>query len=178
MAKPRATEAAKDRIQSIFRATLPEIYGYLLACTGQNHALADDIASETYIHAARLVAQGRGDEVTVAWLKTVAKRRLIDSWRREERIRWKAQRLATLNPTHQTGDPAEIDDALRQEVFRVLGLLTAEQRAVLVMKYLDEQSVAEIAEVLGRSEKAVESLLHRARGRFRDLSSNEFGRQS
>jgi RNA polymerase sigma factor (sigma-70 family) len=44
-----------------------------------------------------------------------------------------------------------------------------EERQVLEWKYLEELAVAEIAERLGRTEKAVEALLYRARRSFREL---------
>lgn len=53
-----------------------------------------------------------------------------------------------------------------QHVNQALNELPADQRAVLVMRYLENSSVAEIAASLGRSTKATESLLARARRRL------------
>ena len=48
-----------------------------------------------------------------------------------------------------------------------LAELSGEQRIVLVLRYLDQLPVREIATIIGRSEKATESLLSRAREGFR-----------
>lgn len=50
-----------------------------------------------------------------------------------------------------------------------LGQLPENQRAALVFQHYDGLSLAEVAQVLGTSEKAVKSLLHRARTRLREL---------
>ena len=56
---------------------------------------------------------------------------------------------------------------LRSAVESALAELPGEQRIVLVLRYLDQLSVREIASAIGRSEKATESLLSRAREVFR-----------
>jgi RNA polymerase sigma factor (sigma-70 family) len=55
----------------------------------------------------------------------------------------------------------------RDQIVRALGLLPPIHRQVLVMKYLDELSVSEIAEDLGRSPVQIQSLLQRARDGLR-----------
>jgi RNA polymerase sigma-70 factor (ECF subfamily) len=56
---------------------------------------------------------------------------------------------------------------LRSGVEAALSKLPGEQRIVLVLRYLDRLPVREIATTIGRSEKATESLLSRAREAFR-----------
>ena len=64
--------------------------------------------------------------------------------------------------------PLEVEET-RIEVIRVLDELPDRQRVVLEWKYLDSLRVCEIAERLGDSEKAVETVLYRARREFRRL---------
>ena len=61
------------------------------------------------------------------------------------------------------------DAARREDVLAALRRLSAEQRAALVLHHVDGLSVREVARQLDRSESAVESLLARARRRFRQL---------
>ena len=56
---------------------------------------------------------------------------------------------------------------LRSGVEAALAELPGEQRVVMVLRYLDQLPVREIASTIGRSEKATESLLSRAREAFR-----------
>jgi RNA polymerase sigma-70 factor (ECF subfamily) len=57
--------------------------------------------------------------------------------------------------------------AERDAVLRALGQLRREYQLALMFRYLDRMSVREVAKLLGRSEKATESLLTRAREGFR-----------
>ena len=101
--------------------------------------------------------------MTRNWLLPVAKRRLIDQWRRLEVIERKA---TLLRPTTVAEDLA-LSLSERELVERALGALAATDQAVLTMSHLDGMSVPEIAEVLGQGKRATESSLRRARERFR-----------
>lgn len=154
-------------IQRIYRATLGEIYGYLMLTTGGDRALSDDLLAETYLHAARHVGTGRGDEVTIPWLKTVAKRRFIDHLRREDAMRRRARRLQDALTLHDQEQRSDHVSRVHDSVYAALDGLAPEQRLAIVMRHLDGASLPEIADALGRSVKAVESLLGRGRIAFR-----------
>ncbi|MEM7286387.1 MAG: sigma-70 family RNA polymerase sigma factor [Actinomycetota bacterium] len=158
-----AGDAAAFR--AVYRATLGDVYGYLLVHTGGNHAVAEDLTAETYLHAARQYREGSPEAVTGAWLKTVAKRRLIDHWRREERLSRRAQRLGHETLVNRQGHADRETDRLA--IYEALGRLPDDQRLVLTLKHLDGLTVREIAEVMDRSPKAIETLLTRARKAFR-----------
>ncbi len=160
-----AVPSQRDEFRAIYRSTLADVYGYLLAHTGGNRALAEDITAETYLHATRHFAKGGGAEVTIAWLKTVARRRLVDHWRREERIRNRAARLEEELVLSTTSS----DHAERLAVHDALGQMPDIQRLVLTLKHVDGLRVAEIADLLDRSPKSIESLLTRARATFREV---------
>ncbi len=156
--------ANSEELRRLYRSSLPHVYGYLLAHTGGNRALAEELTSETFVHAAAHFGKGRSQEVTMPWLITVAKRRLIDFLRREERLKRRIERLRQeMHVTTQQGDSVDIEAA----VYEALGRLQPDQRLVLVLKHLDGLTVAEIAETIGRSHKGVEAMLTRARAAFR-----------
>ena len=104
----------------------------------------------------------------------IARRRVALHWR---------QRLARLGAGAATREDIPIEDMdgavvpddilvhLEQAdvVQASLLALPPERRQVLVEKYVEEHSVAQIAARTGKSPKAVESLLSRARGQFRAL---------
>lgn len=159
------SDAAHD-LRRVYRTTLPDVFGYLLFHTAGDHLLAEDITAETYLHATRQFRAGRGHEVTLPWLKTVAKRRLVDHWRRQSRLRRRVDRLRSEMGTSMGADQ-EPDDGEGQAVYDALRTLPDDQRLVLVLKHLDGLPVNEIADMIGRTPKATESLLGRARDAFR-----------
>ena len=136
------------------------VFGFLLARCG-SRTVAEDLTGETFLHASRRFASGRGAEVTPAWLVTVARRRLIDHWRSTSAHDRRVLRLA--HEPVPAEAPASDPDG---RVDRALGSLPDRQRAVLVLRYLDEFSVSEVADALDLSYKATESLLSRARRAF------------
>lgn len=157
--------AELTELRAVYRSTLPAIFGYLLLHSGGDRAVAEDLTAETYLNAAQRFRQGRGHEVNIAWLKTVAKRRLIDHWRRQRSMRERATRLR--NDVVATAQPAPATDAERQDVYAALSKLGRDHRLVLLLRHFDGLSIREIGVQMGRSEKAAESLLARAKEAFR-----------
>lgn len=153
-------------LRAVYRSTVPEVFGYLMLHTGGDRPLAEDLTAETYLHAARRFRDDRGGEVTMAWLKTVAKRRLIDHWRRQSALRRRAARLRNEVVAAAGGDDGT--EADRHDVYAALSKLDHDHRLVLVLRHFDGLTVREIGGHLGRSEKAAESLLARAKQAFRE----------
>ena len=149
-----------EELACLFDAELAAVHGFVLARCGSS-AVAEDVTGEVFVAAAERVAQGRGDEVTAAWLTTVARRRLIDHWRRSGTRRRTIESLALVRqvpPTEPDGDDGR--------VLAALSSLPDRQRAALALRYLEEFSVSEIADALGIRYPAAESLLARARRSF------------
>ena len=107
-----------------------------------------------------------------AWLRGVLRRKIVDHYRQKTRSR----RLHAGVRSESSGEegvppsPCEMESAEdRQQVLRALDDLPDLQRNVLEWKYVESLSVREIAERSGKSEKAIESTLFRARKEFRRL---------
>lgn len=156
----RSTERAAPDIAALFSAEGPAIFSYLLLRCG-SRSVAEDLTSETFLAAAKASSTGNAEAVTPAWLQTVAKRRLVDHWRASFSRRRRVERLAN----ESLRQPA-VDSDPDGRVEAALESLADRQRAVLVLRYLDDFSVTEVAEALGLGYKATESLLSRARRSF------------
>ena len=65
----------------LYDRALPQVFGYLMARCG-DRAVAEDLTSETF-----LAAAGAGGDValSVGWLIGVARHKLMDHWRRQDR---------------------------------------------------------------------------------------------
>lgn len=124
--------------------------------------VSEEITAQTFEAAARQFACGRGGEVTPAWLTVVAKRRLVDYWRHRAARSRAVERLAGVRPRWQ--EPSTVDDD--SDISAALEALPARQRTVLTLRYLDDWGLDEIADGLGISYSAAESLLARARRSF------------
>src|SRR5262249_6194905 len=99
---------------------------------------------------------------SIAWLIGIARHKLVDHWRRlgrEERSQRGFDPPPPVDPWE-----AELDELRSVEVLRAL---TPTHRTVLVLRYVDDLPVREVAEVMGRTEHATEALRGRARNAFR-----------
>ena len=126
-----------------------------LALTGDlGHAedLAQSALIKTYL------AWGRLRDVANA--ESYARRTLVRLALRERQRRWHGEissgRLPEPDPAALVAGQGDSDD-LAIDVRRALAALPAEQRAVLVLRYLDDQSEAETAHLLGISPGTVKS---------------------
>lgn len=148
-----------DEVLDLYERTVAAVYRYATRLTGGDRADADELVQETYLHLLRRVRAGEALTVDQGWLIVSCRHRFLDQLKRDRRrLAREGRRRVVATPSFdEVGGPAVA--ALHQ--------LPAEHRAVLVMRYLDGLTVAEIAEQLGRSVRATESLLARARAALR-----------
>jgi RNA polymerase sigma-70 factor (ECF subfamily) len=152
-----------DPVVAIYRRALPQVYGYLLPRCG-SASVAEDLASETFLAAVAASRQGNLTEVSVAWLVGVARHKLVDHWRRVER---EQRSLASAEPQLVDLDDPWDEWLDTEAAYAALAQLPIPQRAALTLRYLDGLRVADVAEHLGRSVHATETLLARSRAALR-----------
>jgi RNA polymerase sigma-70 factor (ECF subfamily) len=158
-------------VVAIYRRALPQVYGYLLPRCG-SAAVAEDLTAETFVAAVVAARQPDPPEVNVAWLVGVARHKLADHWRRIAR---EQRTLAVADPAREGLDDPWTDWLDAEAAHAALARLLASQRAALTLRYLDGLSVAEVAEHLGRSIRATETLLTRSRGRLAGCLTGPLG---
>ena len=128
--------------------------------------LADEVLQETWLTAVRRVRAFDPERASFAqWLRGIAANVLRNHRRLRQRREGRREAL-TDQIASPNGDAAQLDRA--EVVARALAVLPERYESVLRAKYLDGQSMAEIAAECGETSKAIESLLSRARQAFRD----------
>jgi RNA polymerase sigma-70 factor (ECF subfamily) len=145
---------------------LPRVFGYVLRRCGSSD-LAEDVTQQAFVEAVRRPDHFRGEADPVTWLCAIARNKLADHFRREERdARRRLRVVVTEIAPH--GDQGVWDRRSRQQAIEeAIRTLPPLQRGAFVFRYLDDLSVREVARLIGKSEKATESLLARARDNFR-----------
>ncbi|HEX9441217.1 MAG TPA: RNA polymerase sigma factor [Roseiflexaceae bacterium] len=137
------------------------LYGYIYSLTGDHH-MSEDILSETYLRMVEKI-----DTYTFygapfkAWLYRIAHNLAINAVKRANRLVG-AEALETAVPT--VDDPAVTIAARLEadELRAALGALTEEQQQVVMLRFVAEQSTAEVAQALEKTENAVKQLQFRA----------------
>ena len=169
MQTPVDTGGRNFDIGALYDRTLAHIYGYILVRVGGDVATAEDLTQEVYLALARQLQTGHEPPAPLPWLYRVARHRVIDFYRRQERT---SARFAawTDEAANMAGPMTEIElIADREQVRAALAETPPIQRIALALRYLDGMTIAEIAEAIARSEHAVESLLARGRATLRSL---------
>jgi RNA polymerase sigma-70 factor (ECF subfamily) len=144
--------------QAWYDASFAALDAYVAWRCGGLRDLADDVLQDTWLIAVRRVGHFDPAEAPfAAWLRGIAANVLRN-------------RLRKTRPVGRLDrDVAAADDRdLRERVAAALAELPAHYEDVLRAKYVDRKSVAEIAAERSDTEKAVESMLTRARAAFRD----------
>jgi RNA polymerase sigma factor (sigma-70 family) len=129
---------------------------------------ADDILQETFIALADALPFFRGDSSLFTFACAIAHRKVLSL------IRTNARRARLMRTAPITEPPTSHDAGANQQFNRALAELRPEYREVLLLKYVEEIGVAEIARILRLGEHAVESRLARARKSLRkSLKEND-----
>jgi RNA polymerase sigma-70 factor, ECF subfamily len=141
------------------------LYAYVLWRCGGLRDRADDVVQETWLTAVQCVRKFDPVQGSFAgYLRGIAGNVLRNHLRSQQR-----RRTEPLNG-HVAAPDADAERRDRAErIARALSLLPQRYETVLRCKYVDGLSVAAIAAACGESEKAVESLLTRARHQFRKV---------
>lgn len=152
----RVREGDSGAVAELYQRYAPVVWRYVFARTGRDTHAGQDVLSETFLAAIRGLKKGTMAENVAGWLTGIARHKMAD-WHRQ---RGEPARREAESPSEETSSSSSV-------VADVLDGLSPEERAILEWKYLDRCTVREIAERLGRTEKAVEGLLYRARNAFR-----------
>ena len=159
--------ASEVAFRRFYDEALPRLYGYLFHRCRGDAALAEDLAQTAFSEAVRQRRSydGRADPVT--WLIGIARHKLVDHFREQEREERRRLRLVVQELQLDPDGAAWREADEREALFAAMSRLTAAQQAVLVLHYADGLPVREVARHIGRSESATESLLTRARDALR-----------
>jgi RNA polymerase sigma-70 factor (ECF subfamily) len=157
------SQDALRALLALYDDALPAVYGYFIRRCGDRGA-AEDLTSETFLAAMDAARRDPPPPITTAWLIGVARHKLADHYRRRH-DRFTVPVADLPEPVDPTDDwDAELDRIVAESV---LARLPEHHRMVLALRYLDDRSVPECAELIGRTVHATEALLVRARRAFR-----------
>lgn len=154
---------APAALLKLYDTALPEVYGYLLSRCG-SRAVAEDLTAEVFLAAVAAVRRDDPPLVSTGWLLGTARHKLVDHWRRSGREARGVQMIAAQVAVLVDPWDAQLDALRARQVLERLG---THHRAALVLRYVDDLPVPQVAAALGRTLHATEALLVRARRAFR-----------
>ena len=149
-------------LERLYKKHAGDVYRYALVVL-RNEADAEDVTQTTFMNAYRALERGERPRTPQNWLIAIAhnvcRQRFRQSQRRPNEVALNEELAEAY---------VEEDGISAEDIRRALGHLAFNQRAALVMRELEGRSYQEIAEILGLSVSAVETLIFRARRALRE----------
>jgi RNA polymerase sigma-70 factor (ECF subfamily) len=155
-------QVMSDGVERAFRAHYGDVYRFVRRRV-DSRAEAEDVVADVFLAAASaLPCLERRDTPALAWLYTVARRRLVDEARRRGR-----------SPLAEARPPVEYGPSLAAAIGRALAALPSDQRTLVVAKLVQGRSFRSLAQERGISEAACKMRVARALERVREALAQE-----
>ncbi|HXJ58632.1 MAG TPA: RNA polymerase sigma factor [Verrucomicrobiae bacterium] len=145
---------------------------YVYVCELVHHPQTSlDLVQETFINAARHLGSLRDDERFGSWLFGIAHQKVIQHWRSHSRQERLLDELARTIPPDPDDGPDELLIQQEQEAafMKHLSNLPAPHRSVLLLHFVEDFSIDEIASITDTPPGTVKSRLHYAKRALRKL---------
>jgi len=147
-----------------------EILGYIYHCT-LDGTVAEDLTSNVFLAAFQHLGRSRLRQVPFrAWLFRVATNEVRMHWRRKKRVKIVSLQIddEEHSPEPSAGDSMAAAEEYRL-VHKALLELTLKYRTVIILRYFEAKTIAEICEITVRKEGTVKAQLHRGLARLQDI---------
>ena len=148
----------------------PDIYYFILKTVNNDRELAEDLTQDTFMEVLETICHLQEPAAFVTWLRQIAYHKCTGYFRRKKEL------LADENEDgYSVFDTIEEDreefipdaaldkEDLKQTILAMINSLPEDQRSAIVLRYFNEISVKEIAEIQGVSEGTVKSRLNYGR---------------
>jgi RNA polymerase sigma-70 factor (ECF subfamily) len=157
-----AAQGDQEAFGLLYERYVGRIYNYIYYRTGNQHD-AEDLTARVFFRALRHIENynDRGLPIS-AWLYRIA-HNLVANWHRDNSRR-KEVPLDEIILVRQGGEHPEVlllQNEEEESLLSVIRDLPPERQQLLILKFVEHLSNAEIGQIMGRSEGAVKSLYHR-----------------
>ena len=153
---------------AVYRQLAPAVLGYLRS---QRVPEPDDVLGEVFVQVARDLRRGRfkGDETALRrWVFSIAHNRAMDAHRRRKRDRsTPSDDLVDARIAEPPPDPVD------PELVEALATLSADQREIVLLRFIADLPIEAVARITGRTPGAVKALQHRGLENLRRSVSPE-----
>lgn len=163
-------EGDRDAQRQLYDLTSQRIHRLMLRMT-RSADDAFDLTQEAYMRAFTQIDQFDGRSSLGTWLYRIAVNQALQFLRR---AKLGQQKMQVVRERHVPEAGLNARDT-RLDVRAALGILEADERAILLLRYHEGLSYQEIADVLGCAEGTVASRLSRGRQKLKDRLSESYG---
>jgi RNA polymerase sigma-70 factor, ECF subfamily len=155
-----AAQKNPARFAELYEDNFERVYAYIVRRTG-NRAETEDLTAEVFHQALANLKRFEWRGIPfAAWLLRIAANLISDRWQRSGREQV-ADDPGLIESARAS--PVETEEGERRTIlFRLVDTLPAEQRRVVVLRFVEEKSIKEVAREIRKTEGAVKQLQFRA----------------
>jgi RNA polymerase sigma-70 factor, ECF subfamily len=133
----------------------------------QNREQAEDLVQEVYIRVLKSYQQFKGESSEKTWLIAIARNVAIDFFRKQKGLNQRMiNKVEIFDLKVKDNSPLPEEIIFQSEetklMYHCLEKCTFDQRSVIILRYIQELSILETAQVLGWKESKVKTTQHRA----------------
>jgi len=163
-------------VEALYNAFSDRLYSLVYNRVGRDQQAAEDIVQETFLAAIKSSNKFRGQSKLYTWLCSIAYHKISDYYRSQRRQNGNqspSQNVHVEDMEQLKGIDPPAPSLIESEESRLIteqamSSLPLDYQSVLTFKYIEDMSVREIGQIMGRTEKSVEGLLKRARQELRE----------
>jgi RNA polymerase sigma factor (sigma-70 family) len=139
-----------------------------------DHALAEDLVQTVFLKVYEAQTGEPPKQLPLPYFFAVARNTVIDFWRKKKDVRLdEMQGAEEIASGDATPHDKVIQNEIKNDVHTALQKITDEQRDALVLKFINDFSNKEIAEIMGKSEDAVRQLHSRGLAALRQVIQHD-----
>jgi RNA polymerase sigma-70 factor (ECF subfamily) len=158
----RAQQGDADAFAQLYRANVQAIYRYIYHRVNDVH-LAEDLTGDVFTRALKSMATYRDQgKPFVAWLYRIAHARVVDYYRMSNRRPQESDVEAEPIPVNANMDEGILRRQAARSLREAISSLTDEQQQVVILRFIEGQSIETVAEMMGKNANAIKALQHRA----------------
>jgi RNA polymerase sigma-70 factor, ECF subfamily len=150
----------------LYDRTFDKVYGFLIArLSGDTHTAAD-LTQDTFLAVYRSMRNFSGRSAESTWVIGIAKNKLYDYYRGCFRRKNWLESLEDAEPIDDSMEDIIISAENTEFVRKVLNSLPEQYRMLLILKYMENLKLRDIAPLTGRTVKSIDGLIQRAKATF------------
>lgn len=158
-----------------------EIYQFIFYMT-KNRETAEDLVQEVYIRVMKAYDRFEGKSSEKTWMYSIARNVTIDYFRKQRgwkdkvfsNFDWDKKVIKDNRPVPE--EVVILHDNV-QEIYQCLNRCTVNQKAVIILRYIQAMSISETADVLDWSESKVKTTQHRALKAIKKMMEESSGEE-
>lgn len=155
-----AQKGDKQAFETLYELHYTAVYKYIYYRVGQR-PLAEDLTGDVFERmVTRIDTFQPGNKPIRAWLYTIAGNLIKNKMKRQSKLTWLP--LDEQQSSDEPGVGTAVAERLKREQLRdALQQLTEEQRRVIILRFMQDEPIKDVASLIGKTETSVKALQRR-----------------